>query len=525
MAVSSSKIQDIHIEDKDIWAQFQTKYKAGDYAGAWQLIADTQFGNKKDVASIWNQIAADLVYVQGLDDPDFGSGKIRVATTIPDDIKDGEVWFQLTNETDGLITIRQCTSATNKTNDTLYPKTIATNVLGGSDMTAYPISPKNADAAISKLADGLYDVSMKRTTGSRWNHKKGNEFKHDSPIDPSKSFRTIVYQNGIYLGFLGGYFHFYKSEDGLNFSECPKFEDQLQKYNPYLVAGGNYFYCLGEKANTIYIYRSEDGETWSRRAAVGSSNYYWGLYYTNGFLIACRRTPGENSFLYSTDFGDTLFSASATGEVLSWNRVIEPSDIGYCPYLDTYYVVIPEFNNQALVANSTTIYKQKGGITGNWSLKGVYEGNYYSFSSSNHDMTFFPKGQNRILTNYTTQAEDFYVKTFDNFILIGAGGFYCGSWWINYEVESFGTYQSYIGYSFSNLGNVSIMAFLLSSSGQAFSIPFSMTSNNQDVIAELYIGQDIEHSIPETVQLTPFIAHTLTFTNAKGNTLLSAQID
>lgn len=523
MAVSSSKIQDIHIEDKDVWAQFQTKYKAGDYTGAWQLIADTQFGNKKDVASIWNQIAADLVYVQGLDDPDFGSGKIRVATTIPDDIKDGEVWFQLTNEADGLITIQQCTSAANKTNDSLYPKTIATNVLGGSDMTTYPISPKNADAAISKLADGLYDVSMSKGTKTVWGVEDGGIFVNASP---SMLFQTLAYAGGLYLASIGGGERaFYKSEDGLNFTKVEI--GSFYPYNPFvLISGNGYFYCLGRSTstgNTVSIYRSSDGETWIKQSDVGSSSYSYKLYYVNGYLMCCSSNTGAGTFLYSDDNGVTV--KTVPFEPWGTGRENPPDDMGYISASNRYFCVIQNydaFDNAGKVGYSS-IYRADALISANWTLIGVYGGQYDKIATDDYNIEFYPSCNSASLTalvgNYPNDVS-LIEKGYS--YPIQTGGYYVDKWWTicrDASASLFKIFQSSsAGYEGVLIPNSDAMQF------PADKI-LTMASNGIDVVYMKFMNQESTMSASRKISSKQQTTHTLTFTNAKGNTLLSAQID
>lgn len=523
MAVSSSKIQDIHIEDKDIWAQFQTKYKAGDYAGAWQLIADTQFGNKKDVASIWNQITADLVYVQGLDDPDFGSGKIRVATTIPDDIKDGEVWFQLTNETDGLITIQQCTSATNKTNDTLYPKTIAANVLGGSDMTAYPISPKNADAAISKLADGLYDVSMSKGSKMVWGVEDGGIFVNASPYT---FFQTLAYTGGLYLASIGeGERAFYKSEDGLNFTKVG-----ISSFYPYnldaLTSGGGYFYCLGRNSSTtttVSIYRSNDGETWIKQSDVGSTSHNYNLYYVNNYLICCSTNTGAGSFLYSDDNGATIKTVSF--EPWGTGRATYPADIGYMSASNRYFCVIRSYDglNNTTKAECSSIYRMDTLISNSWTLVGVYEGDYNKIATDGFDVEFYPSARSESSTGLVgTYPNDIALIEKGYSYPIQVGGYYAGKWWTicrDTFTSLFKIFQSSsAGYEGTLIPNSDAMQFPTDEI-------LTMASNGVDVVYMKFMNQESTMSASRKISPKQQTTHTLTFKNAKGNTLLSAQID
>lgn len=523
MAVSSSRVQDIHIEDKELWAQFQEKYKAGNYTEAWTLIADTQFNNKKDVASVWNGIASDLVYVQGLNDPDFDKNKIKVSAELPADIKDGEVWFQLTNEAGGLITIQQCTSAANKINDSLYPKTIATNVLGGSDMTAYPISPKNADAAISKLADGLYDVSMSKGTKMVWGVEDGGIFVNASP---SMLFQTLAYAGGLYLASIGGGERaFYKSEDGLNFTKVEI--GSFYPFNPFaLISGGGYFYCLGRNSTTtttVSIYRSSDGETWTKQGDVGPTSYGYNLYYVNNYLICCSSNTGAGSFLYSDDNGAT--TKTVPFEPWGTGRNTYPADIGYMSTSNRYFCVIRGYdglNNTEKVGYSS-IYRMDTLISNSWTLVGVYEGDYNKIATDGFNVEFYPSANSGSYTVLVgTYPNDIALIKKGYSYPIQVGGYYAGKWWTicrDVATSLFKIFQSSsAGYEGVLIPNSDAMQF------PADKI-LTMASNGTDVVYMKFMNEESTMSASRKISSKQQTTHILTFTNAKGNTLLSAQID
>lgn len=532
MAVSSSKIQDIHIEDKDIWAQFQTKYKAGDYAGAWQLIADTQFGNKKDVASIWNQIAADLVYVQGLDDPDFGSGKIRVSATVPDDIKDGEVWFQLTNEADGLITIQQCTSATNKTNDTLYPKTMATNVLGGSDMTLYPIAPKNADAAISKLADGLYDVSMSKGSKVVWNVGTANEDIYNGTINDTYSGR-LVYQNNLFLLSANGSRQTLNvSSDGLNYTETnsPSFYFYNKEY--VLIAGGGYFFCLGmdslvpSSSNTISLYRSTNGELWTKVSDVGQNDGIIGyqLYFVNNYVVCIKSNTTTARILYSDDLGSTWKTIpgdpfQVDSDVLAY----VPHNIiyGNNRYMCTFSVLDYSTNSWSTKMFYTDL------LSSFWNAGGAVDGLYNVLSGDGQDKVCLASKSsfsNFILVgNYNSTSLSQFVQETILGINIKYVVYGLGYWWaFSATADNAGNMFFYQGTPQSG--------WLQYSTGVKYaedtqSSPITMAAVDESDEILSFAKQTPLRIIANRVVKDTKTTHTLTFTNAKGNTLLSAQID
>ncbi len=532
MAVSSSKIQDIHIEDKDIWAQFQTKYKAGDYTGAWQLIADTQFGNKKDVASIWNQIAADLVYVQGLDDPDFGSGKIRVAATIPDDIKDGEVWFQLTNETDGLITIQQCTSATNKTNDTLYPKTIATNVLGGSDMTAYPISPKNADAAISKLADGLYDVSMSKGSKVVWNVGTANEDIYNGTINDTYSGR-LVYQNNLFLLSSDGSRETLNvSSDGLNYTETnsPSFYFYNKEY--VLIAGSGYFFCLGmdslapSSSNTVSLYRSTNGELWAKISNVGQwdGTIAYQLYFVNNYVVCMKSNTTTARILYSDDLGNTW--KTIPGDPFQ----VDSDVLGYVPHNiiygnNRYMCTFSVWNNSTSSYTTKMFYTDL--LSSFWNVGGEIDGLYNVLSGDGNNIVCLASRSSfnnyPLIGNYNNTS----LSQFTQETMLGVNIKYItyglGYWWaFSAMVDSAGDMFFYQGFPQAGWLQYSTDIPYVKD-GQSSPITMATTDENNGILS--FAKPTPSRIVANRVVKSTKTTHTLAFTNAKGNTLLSIQID
>ena len=88
------KYQDIHLEDKDEWAHFQSLYQGGSYAEAIALLKETQLASKSLIATNLNTLTNFIVQVEGLSDPSFKTNKIPCQTTQPTQ-NIGEVWFQI----------------------------------------------------------------------------------------------------------------------------------------------------------------------------------------------------------------------------------------------------------------------------------------------------------------------------------------------------------------------------------------------------------------------------------------------
>lgn len=88
------KYQDIHLEDKDKWTQFQTLYQVGSYTEAIALLKEAQLALKSLTATNLNTLTNFIVQVEGLSDPSFKTNKIPCQTTQPTQ-NIGEVWFQI----------------------------------------------------------------------------------------------------------------------------------------------------------------------------------------------------------------------------------------------------------------------------------------------------------------------------------------------------------------------------------------------------------------------------------------------
>lgn len=90
------KYTDIQLTDKELWAQFQSLYKSGDYASALAMLQNTQLSNKALTANILNALTDYIVQVENLDDSSFKQDKIPCQTIQPTQ-STGQVWFEVTN--------------------------------------------------------------------------------------------------------------------------------------------------------------------------------------------------------------------------------------------------------------------------------------------------------------------------------------------------------------------------------------------------------------------------------------------
>ena len=62
------KFKDIQLTDKELWGQFQSLYKSGDYVSALAMLQNTQLKNKALTADILNALTDYIVQVEQLND-------------------------------------------------------------------------------------------------------------------------------------------------------------------------------------------------------------------------------------------------------------------------------------------------------------------------------------------------------------------------------------------------------------------------------------------------------------------------
>ena len=96
------KYTDIQLTDKELWAQFQSLYKSGDYASALAILQNTQLNNKALTADILNALTNYIVQVEQLNDSTFKTDKILCQVNQPTQ-STGQVWFQVTNYKERII--------------------------------------------------------------------------------------------------------------------------------------------------------------------------------------------------------------------------------------------------------------------------------------------------------------------------------------------------------------------------------------------------------------------------------------
>ena len=89
------KYQDIHLEDKALWTQFQTEWNSGNYAAAIALLKNATLTNKQLNASVINDITTVITTLENQKDDSFKTDKIKVATEPPSGMSVGEIYFKM----------------------------------------------------------------------------------------------------------------------------------------------------------------------------------------------------------------------------------------------------------------------------------------------------------------------------------------------------------------------------------------------------------------------------------------------
>ena len=130
--------QDIHLEDKPLWNQFQSAWEQDDYTTALSKLQDESVADKQLNAVAINDTTAELLRLQAQGDTDFKSGKIKVTDLdVPSPApSDGEVYFTNLGSADAyeepdssFIQMRQYKGTTGQSYTDLNPKTKATNTM------------------------------------------------------------------------------------------------------------------------------------------------------------------------------------------------------------------------------------------------------------------------------------------------------------------------------------------------------------------------------------------------------------
>lgn len=88
--------QDIHLEDKALWQQYQQYMKAGQYAEASALLSNAQLANKEIVASLFNTLTTETVRLENQGkDSDFSKNTMAVAYYPPIGMTAGQCYCKI----------------------------------------------------------------------------------------------------------------------------------------------------------------------------------------------------------------------------------------------------------------------------------------------------------------------------------------------------------------------------------------------------------------------------------------------
>ena len=154
------KYEDIHLEDKSRWNQFQKKWNEQNYQSALSTALYSVFLNKRLDATSINDITSELLKLQKQGDASFKTGQIVVASEPPSDLADGKVYFRLIgpvtdyNEQNAYyIEINQKTSSGY---DVLIPATQADNIA----LTENTAAKFGLVGVTYTLDKALYDVEQ-----------------------------------------------------------------------------------------------------------------------------------------------------------------------------------------------------------------------------------------------------------------------------------------------------------------------------------------------------------------------------
>ena len=90
------KYTDVQLTDKELWTQFQSLYKSGNYTSALAMLQNTQLKNKALTADILNALTDYIAQVEQLNDSTFKTDKILCQVNQPTQ-STGQVWFEVTN--------------------------------------------------------------------------------------------------------------------------------------------------------------------------------------------------------------------------------------------------------------------------------------------------------------------------------------------------------------------------------------------------------------------------------------------
>lgn len=90
------KKQDVSNSKKSLWKTFYKFCSIGRYDKALEFYSNNSDALSSVIynAALYNIIANNLLYLQGLDDKTFKDDKIKVSDTTPDNMSVGQVYFR-----------------------------------------------------------------------------------------------------------------------------------------------------------------------------------------------------------------------------------------------------------------------------------------------------------------------------------------------------------------------------------------------------------------------------------------------
>ena len=148
------RYQDIHLEDKSLWNQFQSAWEQDDYTTALSKLQDSSVADKQLNAAVINDTTTELLRLQTQSDTDFKVNKIKID---PATKTAGEVYFTNLGSADAyeepdssFIQMRQYTGTTGQVYIDLNPSTKAIDTM---------IAPSIASSLFNRQSISL-DESM-----------------------------------------------------------------------------------------------------------------------------------------------------------------------------------------------------------------------------------------------------------------------------------------------------------------------------------------------------------------------------
>lgn len=89
--------QDIHLEDKALWSQYQKYMGAGQYAEALALLENAKLANKEIVASLFNGLTTETVRLENQGkNSTWSKNTMAVAYSAPIGMTAGQCYCKLT---------------------------------------------------------------------------------------------------------------------------------------------------------------------------------------------------------------------------------------------------------------------------------------------------------------------------------------------------------------------------------------------------------------------------------------------